>query len=80
MLKDFNRFEVQKNEVFHFAHSLRPFIAISNSKEELFLDIEEMVCYTYEELDSEGLWFYCNTDDEDFMGVEVDGTLKDYFV
>lgn len=80
MIKDWNRYEVKKGEVFHFQHSLRPFINVSNTEEiNLFLDIDEMVIYDFEALEYEGLEFYTKEEDEDFKGVEVAGTIKDWF-
>lgn len=77
-IKDWNRNELNKNEVFHFQHSLRPFIAIKSYEEDcLFLDINEGKCYTLDELEFEGLEFYKDETEEDldFMGVEIDGKL-----
>lgn len=80
MIKDWNRYEVKKGEVFHFQHSLRPFINIDSTKEtDLFLDINEMVAYCLDDLECEGLNFYTKEEDENFKGVEIDGTIKDWF-
>jgi hypothetical protein len=80
MIKDWNRYEVKKGEVFHFQHSLRPFINIDSTKEtDLFLDINEMVAYCLDDLECEGLEFYTKEEDENFKGVEIDGTIKDWF-
>ena len=79
MIKDWNRYEVKKGEVFHFQHSLRPFINIDSTKEtDLFLDINEMVAYCLDDLECEGLNFYTKEEDENFKGVEVAGTIKDW--
>ena len=77
-IKDWNRGELNKNEVFHFQHSLRPFISVkSNEGEWFFVDIDEGICYNFYDLEFEGLEFYRDEtkEDEDFMGVEVDGKL-----
>ena len=80
MIKDWNRNELKKGEVFHFQHSLRPFVSIDSLEEtNLFLDIDEMVVYPFDALEYEGLKFYTKEEDEDFMGVEIDGTIKDWF-
>lgn len=80
MIKDWNRNEIKKGEVFHFQHSLRPFISIDSTEEtNLFLDIDEMVIYPFDVLEYEGLKFYTKEEDDDFMGVEIDGTIKDWF-
>ena len=80
MIKDWNRNELKKGEVFHFQHSLRPFVSIDSLEEtNLFLDIDEMVVYPFDALEYEGLEFYTKEEDEDFMGVEIDGTIKDWF-
>ena len=41
MIKDWNKNEVKRNEVFVFSHSLRHFIGVENSQgEELFIDLD----------------------------------------
>lgn len=80
MIKDWNRSEVLGPTVFHFKNSLRPFISVDNtSGNYCFLDLNELIVYTFEELMYEGLEFYTKEEDEDFMGVEVAGTIKDWF-
>lgn len=80
MIKDWNRNQVLGNTVFHFKNSLRPFINVDNSSGDYcFLDLSELVVYTFEELEYEGLEFYKKEEDDDFMGVEVAGTIKDWF-
>ena len=77
-IKDWNRRELANNEVFHFKNSLRPFIAIKTCEwSSLFIDIDEGIGYTLDELEFEGLEFYRDETEEDldFMGVEVDGKL-----
>ena len=80
MIKNWNRREEQMmlGEVFHFKHSLRPFAEVSNTKGDvLFLDIEEMIFYTLDEIQEvEELDFYRKDEDEDFLGVEIDGIIK----
>lgn len=74
---DWNIGEVGKNEVFHFKNSLRPFIEIHNVyHEDLFLDIDNGECYSFEALEYEGLFFYEDENNDDFMGVEIDGKIK----
>ena len=76
IIKDWNRNEIGENEIFHFKNSLRPFIAVQNTYgEHLFLDFNEKMIYSFEALEYENLFFYTKEDDEDFMGVEVDGKL-----
>ena len=80
MIRDWNRNQVLGNTVFHFKNSLRPFINVdSSSGDYCFLDLSELVVYTFEELEYEGLQFYTREEDDDFMGVEVAGTIKDWF-
>lgn len=78
MIKDLNRYKVNKGEIFHFQHSLRPFISIDDTGEDTyFLDINECRFYTrYETEEIEGLSFYTDEDDDDFMGVDVIGKLE----
>lgn len=77
MIKDWNREDLQ-GQVFHFQNSLRPFIAIKdNAWKNSFLDLNEGISYTlYELLEIEGLRFYEEEDNEDFMDVDVVGRLK----
>lgn len=78
-IKDWNRCELANNEVFHFKNSLRPFIAIKTYEcDSLFIDINEGIGYTIDDLEFEGLEFYRDEteEDDDFMGVEVDGKLN----
>lgn len=79
MIRDWNRSQVLGQAVFHFKNSLRPFVSITVSNEDIFLDIDSMEGYTLDELEYEGLEFYEKDDDEDFKGVDVDGTLKSWF-
>lgn len=79
MIRDWNRSQVLGQAVFHFKNSLRPFVCITVSNEDIFLDIDSMEGYTIDELEYEGLEFYEKDDDEDFKGVDVDGTLKSWF-
>lgn len=77
-IKDWNHGELAKNEVFHFQHSLRPFIAVKSYEGEcFFVDIDEGCCYHLDDLEFEGLEFYRDETEEDldFMGVEIDGKL-----
>lgn len=78
MIKDWNRSQVLGWTVFHFKNSLRPFVNARVSNEDVFIDIDSMEGYTIDELESEGLNFYTKDDDEDFKGVDVDGTLKNW--
>ena len=77
MLKNWNACKVGKGEVFHFKNSLRPFITFENSDGDYcFLDIDEMMCYEFKDLEHEGLKFYQLEENEDYMGVEVDGKIE----
>lgn len=79
MIKDWNRNEVLGNTVFHFKNSLRPFVSVpTNNYDDIFIDINEWVAYTFDDLEFEGLNFYEKEDDEDFKGVEVAGTIKEW--
>lgn len=80
MIKDWNRGEVETlKDVFHFKNSLRPFITVeSNEGNHLFIDMKEGIAYTFDEV-YEDLTFYSKEEDEDFLGVEVDGTIKEWF-
>ena len=78
MIKDWNRKDIK--EVFHFKNSLRPFINVDNTSGDFcFLDLNERKVYTYDDLEYEGLEFYKDNVDDDFMGVEIDGEIKDWF-
>lgn len=80
MIKNWNRKEetMMLGEIFHFKNSLRPFAEVANAKgDDLFLDIDEMKVYTLDEIQEvEGLEFYRKDDDEDFLGVEMNGIIK----
>lgn len=67
--------DVKPNEVFHFMHSLRPFIFAESGTDFIFIDINEGLAYTFDELEREGLYFYKFEDDEDYLGVVVDGQI-----
>ena len=75
---DWNMGEIGRNEVFHFKNSLRPFIDITDvyGDERFFLDIDKGECYSFDALEYEGLFFYEDENNEDFMGVEIDGKIK----
>ena len=77
MIIVWNRTTLERGQVFHFANSLRPFIEISPTKfDTLFLDIDEMVAYNFDELEYQDLKFYRKEDDDDFLGVDIDGHLE----
>ncbi len=79
MIKDWNRSEVFGPTVFHFKNSLRPFVFVQmDNFEDIFIDINEWVAYTFDDLEFEGLNFYTKEDDDVFKGVEVAGTLKEW--
>lgn len=80
MIKDWNKKEVETlNDVFHFKNSLRPFITVESSTgDHLFIDINEGIAYNFDEVYEE-FTFYSKEEDEDFLGVEVDGTIKEWF-
>ena len=64
-------------KVFHFQNSLRPFIVVyDNADNYYFLDLNENKIYTYDELEYEDLFFYHKDEDDDFMGVEIDGRVE----
>lgn len=85
MIKDWNRGEVKTlKDVFHFKNSLRPFVVVDSSiGDPLFIDIKEGIAYSFDEVYEE-LNFYTKEneegeEEEDFLGVEVDGTIKEWF-
>jgi len=84
IILDWNRHEIDAGDVFHFNHSLRPFILIFDysSSEEKFLDIENYEAYSFEELEYQELYFYEDVyegvTDEDFKGVAYICKLKNY--
>ena len=80
MIIDWNRNQISGNTVFHFKNSLRPFINVDRVDGDCyFLDLNELVVYTLDDLEYEGLEFYEDAIDEDFKGVAIDGTIKDWF-
>lgn len=79
MIKDWNRREVKKGEVFHFQRSLEPFIFIYIDEEAenwLFINTNTWEAYTLMDLDFCGYSFYTKENDEEFMGVDVDGHVE----
>ena len=75
MIKDWYK-ENLTGQVFHFKNSLRPFTEIRNGNNDFFfLDINEGMFYTLDELESESLFFYTDDNDDDFHGVEVVGSI-----
>lgn len=79
MIKNWNSREVKPlKDVFHFKNSLRPFVTVeSSSGNYLFIDINEGVAYDFNEV-YEDFTFYSKEEDEDFLGVEIDGTIKEW--
>lgn len=78
MIKDYT--SVKKGEVFHFPHSLRPFVLIFDGSEDRFLDIDEWESYSYDDIVTwEGLDFYKKDSDSMFLGVDVVYTVANYF-
>lgn len=76
MIKDWNREDLQ-GQVFHFKNSLRPFIAIRDcARDYFFLDLNEGIFYSFDDLEFEGLCFYEKEDDDDFKGVEIAGKVE----
>ncbi len=79
MIKDLNRNEVKAGEVFHFQHSLEPFIYVDYPDcecETMFVNINSNQLYSFVDLDILGLEFYRKDDDDDFFGVEFDGKIE----
>ena len=77
MIVNWNDQTLKPGQVFHFKNSLRPFISVGNANGDYcFLDFDEMTTYTLDELESEGLYFYTDETDDDFMGVELDGRVR----
>jgi len=75
MIKDWNR-ENLTGQVFHFKNSLRPFTEIKDCEGKgYFLDLREGIFYSLEGLEYDGLFFYSDDNDEDFMGVDVVGVV-----
>lgn len=80
MIKDYNRYEVKKGEVFHFEHSLRPFVLIEGDAEDLFLDLDNWEIFDEDTLHRrECLYFYEKENDEDFCGVDVVCSVEEWF-
>lgn len=78
MIIDWNRTNMG-NKVFHFKNSLRPFIEVTIPADDaLFVDLDKMIAYTFDELEYEGLEFYMDETEEDldFLGVDVDGKIE----
>lgn len=73
MIKDWNRNEVEKGEVFHFQHSLEPFVYVDDG---LFINVNTWESYAVMDLNFGGYAFYIKEDDVGFMGVDVDGRLE----
>ena len=75
-MKDWDEIENCK-EIFHFRCSLRPFIIIEDTNgNKKFLDIDEGVFYTEEELKQESLSFFSKANDENFNGVRIVGKIN----
>lgn len=80
MLKNWNIGEVKEGEVFHFKNSLEPFIwftgFIDGYEGDCFLNINTFELYGLSDLNIDGYSFYSKDNDEDYLGVEVDGKIK----
>jgi hypothetical protein len=72
-------YDVKPTTVFHFRNSLRPFICTPTAYDSfipatiedcIFIDLNEGLCYTWEDLEKEGLEFF--EDDK----VELDGKIE----
>ena len=73
---DINRYGISSMTMFHFQHSLRPFIMTYTTNDEpLFIDLTNSVAYNYDELENVDLYFYTKDDDEDYHGVEIIGDI-----
>lgn len=77
MIKDWNRGEVKKQEVFHFKNSSKSFITVTYEYEDenYFLELDTMTLYRFEDLTEKGFRFYTKKDDDDYCGVQIDGFL-----
>lgn len=74
MIIDWNRETLMRGQAFHFKNSLRPFVEVCTTGDNtLFLDVDKMIVYDFDELEYEGLQFYRKEEDDDFLGVEIDG-------
>ena len=80
-IKDWNRSEVLGDSVFHFKNSLEPFIMVylEEDNKDIFVNIHTLLAYPFEYIESYGYHFYTKEDDEDFLGVDVVGSLKNWF-
>ena len=76
MIIDWNKITLPKGTVFHFKNSLRPFVEVDSNGDYCFLDINEMKLYSFEDLEYEGVEFYKDEADDDFLGVKVDGKIE----
>ena len=73
MIIDFNRESIPVGTEFHFQHSLRRFIHVTDGYDnDFFVDLDEGKLYDLESLSYDELDFYRKDDDEDFMGVNTD--------
>lgn len=77
-----NEEELSAFTLFHFAHSLRPFILVRFGLHEdylnqswLFIDLNYDEALRLEDLETEGLEFYTREDDENFLGVAIFGEI-----
>ena len=73
---DINRTDITPTTVFHFQHSLRPFIhVITLSGDSCFVDLSAGECYGWDDLECYDLNFYSNDEDDDFKGVAIMGEI-----
>lgn len=66
--------------IFHFDHSLRPFMAVTDGLgNPLFIDLENAVAMGWDELIYDNLFFYEEEDNDDFLGVAVICNFRDIY-
>ena len=73
---DIHRTDIPSTTVFHFQHSLRPFILINDPHNNwCFVDLSIGESYLWGELQYYDLYFYTKDDDSDFCGVAIIGEI-----
>ena len=89
MIVDINSNAIDiRNLVFHFKRSLVRFIAAdADCTSTVFIDIDNHICYNWEDLERCGYQFYRDKDNEDFCGVNTSWTeepaeevMKEYHI
>lgn len=73
---DINRTDISSMTMFHFQHSLRPFILTRCPDGEFcFVDLSIGESFRWSDLEFYDLYFYTKEDDPDFCGVAIIGEI-----